>query len=229
MIRFKFPCLLAVLSYLLIHTAIAEGEIQIQFVSFPKIANAKPVELLIGEGKTIPVELPTNSISPVYKVKPLAKWVIGKTTTDDKGEPTFDIYGQAPSISATKQLILVIREGKDNAGGLKLIPMDYGKSGFSGGQYFMMNATRLEIAGAVGTGKFALKPRKYIMLSPQPTKKKGTRKYCFAKFFYRNKENTQPFFSSTWRFNDKARTMVFFYHDPRTSHLRLHTIRNYVK
>ena len=33
---------------------------------------------------------------------------------------------------------------------------------------------------------------------------------------------------STWRFSEKARTMVFFYHDPYNDRLRFHTIRDYV-
>ena len=227
--KFKPLYLLVSFSWLLIHAAFAEGEIELQFVSFPKSPDAKPVELLIGEEQTILVEMPTNSISPVYKVKPLSKWVIGKTTVDAEGKPSFDVYGQAPAISSTKQLILVIRSSKGDAGGLKLIPMDYSQAGFGGGKYLLLNAANIDIAGAIGTGKFALKSGKYTLLAPKPTKVKGERKYCFAKFYYRKEKNIQPFFSSTWRFNTAARSMVFFYNDPRTKHLKLHTIRNYVK
>jgi hypothetical protein len=217
---------------LLMNSALAQeakGEIELQFVSFPKSPNAKLVELAIGEGKTIQVELPTNSISPVYKVKPLAKWALGKSTKDEEGKPSFEVYGQAPAISSTKQLILVIRSGAGDEKGLKLIPMDYSKSNFGGGKYFVMNASSVDIAGAIGTAKFSLKPRSYKLLAPKPTKVKNDREYCFAKFFYRKDSNIQPFFSSTWRFNKAARSMVFFYHDAKTMHLRVHTIRTYIK
>jgi hypothetical protein len=181
-IKFKPLYLLVSFSWLLIHAAFAEGEIELQFVSFPKSPDAKPVELLIGEEQTILVEMPTNSISPVYKVKPLSKWVIGKTTVDAEGKPSFDVYGQAPAISSTKQLILVIRSSKGDAGGLKLIPMDYSQAGFGGGKYLLLNAANIDIAGAIGTGKFSLKSGKYALLAPKPTKVKGERKYCFRKF-----------------------------------------------
>jgi hypothetical protein len=207
----------------------AEGGIELQFVSFPKSLDAKPVELLIGEGKTILVELPTNSISQIYKVKPQANWKIGKMVKDDEGKPSFQVYGEAPAIRATKQLILVIRSAKDDADGLKLIPMDYSESNFGGGNYFVMNASGVDIAGAIGTSKFTLQPRKHTLLAPKPTKTVNDRDYCFAKFFYRVEENVQPFFSSTWRFNKAARSMVFFYQNGKTKHLRIHTIRSYVK
>lgn len=206
-----------------------QADIEIQFVSFPKLADAKPVELLIGEGETMAVELPTNSISTVYKVKPLAKWVIGKTEVNGEGEESFGIYGQAPAIASPKQLILVIRKGKEDADGLELIPMDNRGSHFGGGKYFLMNATKVDIAGSVGTEKFALKPNAHTLVAPEPTKTKGESKYCYAQIYFRKDEEVQPFFTSTWRFNENARTMVFFYHEPTTNQLKLHTIRDYVK
>ena len=150
-IRLKPLYLFISFCWLWIHAASAQGVVELQFVSFPRSLNAKPVELLIGEGKTIPVEMPTNSISPVYKVKALSKWVVGKSSVNDEGEPTFDVYGQAPAISSTKQLVLVIRKGKDDASGLKLIPMDYSQVGFGGGKYLLLNAANIDIAGSVGT------------------------------------------------------------------------------
>ena len=210
-------------------TASAQGEVELQFVSFPKLADAKPVELLIGEGETMAVELPTNSISAVYKVKPLAKWVIGKTEVGEDGKESFSVYGEAPAVASPKQLILVIRKGKADSDGLELLPMDNRGSHFGGGKYFLMNAARVDIAGSIGTAKFALKPEAHSLLAPEPTKTKGESKYCYAQIYFRTDEEVQPFFTSTWRFNENARTMVFFFHDPTSKQLRLHTIRDYVE
>lgn len=210
-------------------TAFAQAEVELQFVSFPKASDAKPVELLVGEGETIAVELPTNSISSVYKVKPLAKWVIGKTEIGEEGKQSFLIFGEAPAIASPKQLILVVRKGKEDSDGLELIPVDNRGSNFGGGKYFLMNAARVDIAGSIGTAKFALKPNAHTLLSTGPTKTKGDSKYCYAQIFFRKDEEIQPFFTSTWRFNENARTMVFFFHDPSTTQLRLHTIRDYVE
>jgi hypothetical protein len=223
-----FPVLAALSSLMLINAAFGEGEIEVQFVSFPKLIDAKPVELLVGEGKTMEVELPTNSISPVYKAKALGKWVIGKTVVDEERKESFEVYGQAPAIASPKQLVLVIRKGKDDSDGLELIPMDNQKSNFGGGKYFLMNATRVDIAGSIGTGKFSLEPNNHALIAPQPTKTKGDGKYCYAQIYFRKNEEIQPFFTSTWRFSENARTMVFFYHDPQTKQLKLHTIRDYV-
>jgi len=221
--------LLAALIFLPFANAVhAQGEVELRFVSFPKLVDAKPVELLVGEGQTIPVRLPTNSISTIYKVKSLGTWAIGKTVLDDKGKESFDVYGQAPSIASPKQLILVIRKGKDDSDGLVLIPMDDRVDNFGGGKYFLMNATTADIGGSIGTGKFSLKPGSHTLIAPKPTKINGDQKYAYAQIYFRMGEEVQPFFTATWRFNKKARSMVFFYHDPVTKQLRLHTIRDYV-
>lgn len=132
-----------------------------------------------------------------------------------------------PKRSTHDQLILVVRKGRDDGDGLELIPWKNNDQGFGGRKYFLLNASSVDIAGTIGTGKFSLKPKKYDLIAPKPTKTKGDRKYSFAQFYFRTKEEIQPFFSSTWRFNKKARSMVFFYHDPNTKRLRIHTIRSF--
>ena len=204
-----------------------EATVNLKFVSFPKVANPEPIELLIGEGKTIEVEMPTNSLSITYKVPALSTWSLGKSTTDAEGKRTFIAYGQIKSNGANEQLVLVIRKGANDADGLFPTSIKNNNEEFGGGKYVVMNATKVEIAGAIGTGKFVLKPSKFTIVSPKPTKTNGDRKYCFAKFFFRNRDDIQPFFSATWRYNIEARSMVFFYHDPKTKQLSVHTIRSY--
>ena len=168
--------------------------VNLQFVSFPKAANDEPIELLLGEGRTMVVEIPTNSISKTYKVPALSTWSLGKSSTHEEGEFIFQIYGKVQSLGTTDQLILVIRKGRNDTDGLELTPLNNNPEGFSGGKYFLLNATSVDIAGTIGTGKFSLKPKQHDLIAPKPTKIKGDRKYCFAKFFFRKEEEVQPFF-----------------------------------
>ena len=213
----------------LVNAAAQSDTVQLRFVSFPKAANPEPIELLVGEEKTIEVEIPTNSISKVYEVPRLSEWVLGKSSKNEENEFVFEVYGKAVAMNAAEQIVLVFRKGGDNASGLDLTPMRVDDRGLGGGKYLVLNASKVEIAGSIGTGKFQLKPKEHGLIGPKPTKTSGTRKYAFAKFYYRSGEEVQPFFSSTWRFNDKARSLVFFYHDPGTNHLRVHTIRSFVR
>lgn len=229
--RPNFPSLRVLLCvpFLLTSAFAQEPTVNVQFISFPKAANPEPVELLIGEGETMEIELPTNSISQVYKVPAMSTWALGKASANPEGEFVFDIFGKTQSNGAKDQLILVVRKGQNDADGLELTTMKSGGDGFGGGKYFLMNASKVDIAGAIGTGKFALKPGAHSLIAPEPTSIKGDRKYCYAKIFFKRKEEVQPFFSSTWRFNEAARSMVFFFHDPNSGQLDVHTIRSFAR
>jgi len=228
--RFLSVSLLLILAVgSLAYAAEEKGVISLQFVSFPKSSNSQQIELLIGEGKTIEVVMPTNSISPAYKVKSPGKWALGKTVAGENQETSFKVYGEASALAARKQIILVVRDGLADSDGLTLIPFDGESGGFTGGKYLFMNACKVDIAGEIGTTKFALGPRKHAIMSPKPSEVKGEREYLYTKLYFRKGEEAKPFYSSTWRFSEKARSMVFFYHDPHTGQLRLHTIRDYVE
>jgi hypothetical protein len=203
--------------------------VNVRFVSFPKAASPEPIELLIGVEKTMLVEIPTNSISKTYQVPVLSTWALGKSSRDEEGKFIFQAYGKGQSIGVEDQIILIIRTGQNDSDGLEITAIKSNDKGLSGGKYLMFNASKVDIAGTVGTAKFSLKPNKYELIAPEPTTTHEDRKYCFTKAYFRIGEEVQPFFSSTWRFSERARTMVFFYHDPNSKQLRIHTIRNYVE
>lgn len=228
--RFINPVIAAVycgVSLTVISSAQQE-EVQLQFISFPRIAKPKPIELLVGDGKTLEITAPTNRLSRIYRVNRMSKWVIGKSTTDEKGKLSFDVLGEAPAIAAKKQLILIVRKGKKNSEGLELIPLNNNISNFGGGKCFLMNASKVDIAGSIGGEKFALKPSRHVILTPSASNKKDNLKYSNAYIFFRKNNKPEPFFSSVWRLSDKARNLVFIYHEPVNNRLRLHIIRDYI-
>jgi hypothetical protein len=225
----KYP--LACLSFFLFSLAcFGQGDqISLQFVSFPKLGKATPLELIVGEGKTINVELPTNCLSPIYKVDRQKQWLLGKSTTDDEGKLAFETYGKINALTSSEQLILVVRKGSNDSDGFELIAMSNQKSQFGGGKYFFMNAAKVDIAVEIGDKKVSLKPRTHTLVEPNPSKVKGKRKYLYTHLHFRKGTKAVPFYSSTWRFSKKARCMVFLYHDSHTQQLRTHTIRDYIQ
>ena len=112
----KIP-LLALLAYVASFSCHAQEveQVKVRFVSFPKCDDPHPIELLVGEKKTILVELPTNSISNAYTVEKPVNWSLGKTVKDKEGNPSFQSYGTTPLLAAPEQLILVVRNGKADA------------------------------------------------------------------------------------------------------------------
>jgi hypothetical protein len=205
-----------------------EKQVSLQFVCFPISNDPRPVSLLVGEGKVIPVELPSNVLSPVYKVPALGSWVLGKADVDAEGEFVFDSYGQTPSTGSDNQMILVIRKGAANEDGFEMVSFDSGTKGFGGGKYIFLNGAKVDIAGDAGGTKFALKPLKHMLIAPKPSETKENRKYLYITLYFRKGDEATPFYESTWRFSEKARTLVFFHHEPHSGQLRTHTIRDYL-
>ena len=207
-------------------------QVTLRFLSFPKTANPEPVQLAVGGGEAIEVKTPTNALSEPYRVPLLSTWTVGKLepAKNAQDNPVFTSYGSAPSIASTNQLILLIRNGKENKDGMRVIPMDNNTSHFGGGQFFFMNAAKVDIAGMLGGTKFLLKPGAQTIIEPVELRKRenAAADTVFTEFYFRKQDEARPFFSSSWPANKKARSMVFFYHDKHNERLRMHTIRDYL-
>lgn len=203
----------------------AETSVTLKFLSFPSIDSPTPVELLVGEGKTLKVEIPTNELSVPYQVKSQSAWVIGETVKGKDDKPAFTVFGQAPSPASNDQLILLIRKGKSNADGFTVVPINSVKTEFGGGKFLFVNAASVDIAGVVGTEKFMIKPGTHSIIQPKGDAKNKT--LCQTEIFFNKDNQAKPFFSSTWPLSDDARGLIFFYHDSETKRLRLHSIRDF--
>lgn len=202
-----------------------EAGVTLRFLSFPSMDHPTPVELVVGEGKTIQVEIPTNELSTPYSVKKQAAWVFGETVKGKDGKPAFTVFGKAPALAANDQLILLIRKGKTNADGFEVIPINSVKTEFSGGKFLFVNAASIDVAGLIGTVKFVLKPGAHTIVQPKGDEK--NKRICKIDLYYKNDGEARPFFASTWPLSDTARALIFFYHDPESRHLLLHTIRDF--
>ena len=71
--------------------------------------------------------------------------------------------------------------------------------------------------------EFVIKPGKHTILRPQADE----RTFQTALYF-RKDDDPGPFFRSKWPVSNGARGLIFFYHDPKTQRLRLHTIRDFL-
>jgi hypothetical protein len=203
-----------------------EGEnVTLQFLSFPKSLDPKPVELLFGDRNFLEVEIPTNELSKPYKVKRLSTWAVGRSDIDKEGKPAFTVFGQAKALGSAKQLILLIRKGADNSDGMEVIPIDNDIANFGGGKFLFMNAAKVDIAGEAGGVKFAIRPGTHTIIKPKADANGRT---FHAMFYFRKDNEASPFFSSKWPISDKVCNLIFFYHDPETKRLRMHTIRNFL-
>lgn len=194
----------------------AEGGLSLQFLSFPQQISPEPIELLVGEGKTMPIEIPGNELSPAYKVKGLSSIVVGITTKNEKGEAVFQIMGKAPSLASSKQIILLMRKGENNSDGFVVLPIDGELANFSGGNYLFINASNLQVGGKIGDKIFKLKPGQRDLIQPAATHEGGG---CQVTLTYQKEEKWKVFYDTRWVVNVRYRSLIFFYQDPESGSL----------
>lgn len=220
-------CILIASSWVLMPISNAQQapQVSLQFLSFPEQLESEPVELLIGEGKTIIVDIPGNELSPAYKVPPLPSIAVGKTTTNEEGKSVFQAYGTANSIAAKKQIILLIRKGEKNSDGFAVLPLNGQLDEFAGGNYLLINASKMQVGGSIGDKKFNLKPGQKDLLKPNASHTAGG---CQVTLSYLKSDKWKVFYDTRWVVNVRYRSLVFFYQDPESGSLGVAPIMDFL-
>jgi len=197
-------------------SAPAQEEIAIQFLSFPRSEDLSSIEMVVGRGETLEIYIPGHELSQVYRVPALSRIVVGQTVTDDGGEKSFQIYGQAQSIEAKQQIILLVRKGAENSDGFEVFPIDGERTGFSGGSFMFFNASNIAVGGTVGDQELALRPGQRRLLKPNAMHAGGG---CQVTLSYQYQEEWRKFYDTRWTVNPRIRAMVFFFQDPESGQL----------
>jgi hypothetical protein len=199
----------------------------LQFMTFPMTMEPLKVELLVGEGKTVPLEVPSNELGPVVRVPRMPSLVFGETVLNAEQKPEFKVYGKGKPAAEPKQLVLLLRKGPDMAGGFEVraIPSDI--KNFDGGKILFVNAARVDIGGKTGKVPFALKPGAHAIVKPGL---EANGRLSHVEFFYSLDGKAVPFFSSMWPVAKEFRGLVFFYNDPNNANqIQLHSFRHFLE
>lgn len=199
------------------------SKVSLRFLTFPKIAEPLDIELRLADGKTLAISAPSNELSEPVAVGALGEWSVGKTIETPDGKPGFKEYGRAKAVASPQQLLLLLRKGSSPSDGLNLVAIDGRLDAFGGGKFLFLNASTVEIAGEVGNRKFLVKPGQHHIIKPA-----ADQGLVSAAFYFRKDEDARAFFSSRWPTGDHTRGMVFFYHDPESKHIRIHSIRDFL-
>jgi hypothetical protein len=202
-----------------------QQQVSLRILAFPQQNSPEPVELLIGEGKTIKVDTPGNELSRAYRIPPLTSINVGKTVIDKEGKPTFQTYGQAKSIAAPEQIILLLRKGQQNSDGFTVLPIGADLKDFGGASFLFINASNLRIGGVIGDQRLDISPGQLKTLTPKPNFDGGI---CQVTLSYLLEDKVKIFFDTRWPANKKVRSLVIFYQDPETGRIGLAPIMDII-
>ncbi len=195
-------------------------EVVITCLSFPKRTPAS-IELLVGPGKTVPINLQSHTLTDPLKVPRLAVWKFGKSGTNAAGEFRFKSYGQVRPGTARKQLLLFVHKGASPSDGLNILALNDDKTAFGASQMLFVNLAREPVAGLVGGKQFRLDSGKHIIIKPKADRGKNL---CFASLKYLRANKWRTFFSTNWPTLTTARGLVFLYNDPGSRSVKIHSV-----
>lgn len=200
---------------------------RLQFMTFPLAMEPLEVELLIGEGKTVTLKVPSNEFSEIVRVPRMASLVFGKTVLEEvEKKPSFKIYGQGKPVDAPKQLVLLIRKGAAMSDGFEVRAISSDIKAFGGGKLMFMNATKVSIGGKTSGEPFSLKPGAHTIIKP---KLEANGRLTQVELFYALDGKAVPFFSSMWPVSEHYRGLVFFYHDANNENkIQIHSFRDFL-
>lgn len=200
----------------------------LQFMTFPVPMEPLKVEMLVGEGKTIELQVPGNELGPTVRVPRMASFVFGETVLNAEQKPEFKVYGKGTPSTAPKQLVLLLRKGNDMASGFDVRAVASDIKAFDGGKILFVNAAKTDIGGkAGGNVKFSLKPGAHEILKPGL---EANGRLAHVEFFYKKQGKAVPFFSTMWPVAKHFRSLVFFYQDPNNADkIQLHTYRHFLE
>ena len=201
-----------------------DDTVSLRILAFPRIADDSPVELLVGD-RTIPIKLASNRLSDPYKVAAQSAWNFGIKDTGDDGKPSFKSYGSGTAKDTQQQIVVLLRRGLKNSDGFRVLSYADGPRHFKERQIMFLNLALENVAGEVGGEKFALKPAQNTVISPKADQGKDL---CHAKLLLERKGKWRPFMESNWPLKPDTRGLIFLYTDPKSSKVRLHTIRDFL-
>ena len=218
-LRFVPVALLLSLLASLSATVQDQETVQVKDLCFPKQAAASEIEVLVAEGKTTTIKLQSHEFTLPVKLPRQSAWQFGKSGTDAEGKFTFTTQARAKPLPASKQLLVFIRKGPNNADGFRIIPLD--AKDIKARDYLVMNLSSKEIAAVVGGQKFKLPPGRHATVHPKADRGEDL---CFASLAYQRDDKWRPFFSSNWRLRDNCRTLIFLYNPRAKGSPRIHSV-----
>lgn len=219
----KLALVYALLVSVILHGQSENETKSLRFITFPRTLEPIKASLYLSEGEFEEISASSNSISRPVEAPALSEWIIGDITRTENGDDMFNVFGRVNATQANKQLVLILRKGKDFAEGIRMYVIDEEKTDFGLGKVMFLNATDKAIGGVVGGDKFTLQPGTFEVV--QPKADEGGHQY-HTRLFYDENGKAVGFHSSNWPYTTKSRAMVFIYMDPVYGKIRRHVIRD---
>lgn len=192
-----------------------KGDVTVRFLAERAPGNLNQVLLAAGEVKGKPFTLPVNNLSEpqsaparVFSIRPAEKDLPLATVTLPEDGKAFNV--------------LLVPSAK---GGYASIVIPVGDAAFKPGQVYFYNHADKTVLGYVGKATFTLPPSKGQVLKPEGPRPDG---HYDVGFGVREKEGDRVLSKSRWPVEERIRSYVFFFMNPKTKRVDFRAVDEFV-
>lgn len=143
----------------------------------------------------------------------------------------FTVDSESKGVSLAKVILpdagkaFIVLLVPDLKSGYKSVVVPANDRSFKPGDVYFYNHCNRTILGYVGTAKFILAPGKGESLRPKGAKPEG---YYDVGFGVREKEGDRALSQTRWPVDERSRSYVFFFVDPKTKRLNFRAVDEFV-
>lgn len=186
----------------------------VRFLAERAPGNIGEVVLAAGEVRTEPFGLTLNNLTPVQPAP-------ARTFTVRAVEKNVDLARiQLPDQGKSFIVLLIPAEA-----GYKPVILSASDPAFRPGDVYLYNHADKPVIGYVGSARFLLAPQKGQTLRPAGAKQNA---YYDVGFGVREQEGDRALSTTRWPVDDKIRSYVFFFVNPRTQRIDFRAVDEFV-
>ena len=180
--------------------------IELHLMAVALLDGAKDVVIASGEDVRGPGTLHTHGFGDPVHVTARA---LGITTPPIDGKPG-RVLGKVTLPSAGRRFLLLLVPAKDTYL-CRAVRLD--DPAFKAGHVCFFNVSRAQVAGTLGSRRFVTERGAPVIVPPP---RRTDLPYYQVNFYYKRGDQTRPLADTRWPHDDRSRSYVFFYQNPKT-------------
>ena len=191
--------------------------VELQFLTMPSSPDPLALKLIDDSGKATDIVVMSNMYSQRYLVSRSKNW---KIAIEQEGQP-LRILGEAPVIKDPRQMVLLIRSKMNKEAGYQVMVFPNEIHLAAAGDMLVRNLAKKDFRAVIGDFDLKLKTGEHQIITPKAGAEGA---WTQSTLSYRKEDKWKEFMDRRWPINETVRSAVYFYEDPGTQKIQLHTL-----
>jgi hypothetical protein len=193
--------------------------LRVRILAFTTRKGAEKIVIESGGSRTREITLTTHGLGSYVSVSQ-RELILGMMPSEEDQPVTPLAKVQLPDQGRDFLLLLI-----PNKSGYDCRAVRLDGSRFGSGDTLFYNAGNIPVGGVIGKKKFVVTPRRLKIINAPPVNKEP---YYQVSFYTKIQEKVRIFSDTRWPHDDRSRSYVFFYVNPRTQRVTYRAVDEFV-